>query len=199
MRIAFALLLAVGFASCDAVVVESGVDRATLDMEVNETLTISHIKSIVGAQTQVQALSVVDTDADGTGEYLFLDELSGARLPRAPGSGLRFPLVIDDFKHRGSGNFAEVHGYLYRLFIPGGEGGEVDHGVADADLSEARWSCYAWPAEYGRTGRRSFFVNETGVVRAKEAPALSGGHAPEPNTALGGGEDGGETAWPALD
>ena len=90
-----------------------------------------------------------------------------------------------------------MHGYLYRLFIPGEKGGFVDSGAADADLSEGRWRCYAWPVEYGRTGRRSFFVDESGKVLVEEAPALSGAHAPEPDTALGGGEDGKEPTWEA--
>jgi hypothetical protein len=161
-------------------------------IDTNEALAETHLGSIVSAQIQARAIGVTDVDKNGAGEFLFLDELTGARPTRTPGRGLRRSFLIDEFKHRSTGAYVEVHGYLYRLFLPGPNGTWIDEGEPDPTAVEMRWRCYAWPVEYGRTGRRTFFVDESGVVRSQEAPALSGTHAPEANAALG--EDG-EPAW----
>ena len=179
MRAAAVVLLSVMLIGCDPVPKQTVAERAAMEIETNEALTISHLRSMVSAQIQAKSLNIVDTDEDGRGEFLFLDELSGARPTRAPGKGLRIPLLMDAFKHRGAGGFVEVHGYLYRLFLPGPDGTPVDGKEADPAGSALRWCCYAWPVEYGRSGRRSFYVDESGTVRGEELPGLSGAHAPE--------------------
>ncbi len=170
-----------------------------MEIETNEALTISHLRSMVSAQIQARSLNIVDTDDDRRGEFLFLDELSGARPTRTPGKGLRIPLLMNAFKYRSSGGYAGVHGYLYRLFLPGPGGTWVEAGETDPDESETHWRCYAWPRDYGGTGRRSFYVDVDGTVRAEEAPGLSGAHAPEADAALGGGDDGKEPVWAPCD
>jgi hypothetical protein len=189
------VVLAVLFSGCNPVPTQTVAARAAMDMATNEALAIAHLRSLVSAQATAKALNVVDTDGDGWGEFLFLDELSGARPPRAPGTGMRTPLLIDEFRHHGMGGYVEVHGYLYRLFLPRGAGEYADEGPADGALAEVHWCGYAWPLEYGRTGCRSFYVDEYGTVRAAEAPALSGSHAPRANAASGGGFDGTEVSW----
>jgi hypothetical protein len=192
MRFAFLLVPCILLAGCDPVPTQSVAEGAAMEVETNEALAQAHLVSIGNAQVQARALCIVDTDRNGAGEFLFLDELTGARPARTPGQGLRMSLLIDEFKHRSVGGFVEVHGYLYLLLLPGKDGTWVDEGEADSVTDEMRWRCYAWPVEYGRTGRRSFFIDESGVVRAREAPGLSGTHAPDADAAF----DGGEPAWP---
>lgn len=195
MRFIAVVLVSICLVSCDPLPKQTVAEAAAMEIEANEALAESHLRSIVSAQSQVKALGVVDTDQDGSGEFLFLDELSGARPPRGPGAGLRASLLIGEFKRRGVGGYVDVHGYLYRLFLAGADGRSIDEGVPDTGLAEMQWCCYAWPADYGRTGRRSFYVNEYGIVCAEEAPALSGAHAPDPKTALGEGADRSSPAW----
>jgi hypothetical protein len=38
----------------------------------------------------------------------------------------------------------------------------------DALRAEQYWCCYAWPSAYGTTGRRAFFVNDTGHLLATD-------------------------------
>jgi hypothetical protein len=38
----------------------------------------------------------------------------------------------------------------------------------DAARAERYWCCYAWPVTYGSTGKRTFFVNESGHVLAAD-------------------------------
>ena len=195
MRFIAVVLVSILLASCEPLPKQTAAEAAAMEIETNEALAESHLRSIVSAQSQVKALCVVDTDQDGSGEFLFLDELSGARPARAPGAGLRVSLLIGEFKRRGVGGYVDVHGYLYRLFLKGPDGRCIDEGKPDTGMAEMQWCCYAWPAAYGRTGRRSFYVNEYGIVRAEEAPALSGAHAPDPETALGESTDRSSPAW----
>ena len=36
--------------------------------------------------------------------------------------------------------------------------------VNDADNAELAWCAYAWPANFGNTGNRAFFVNQQGEI-----------------------------------
>jgi hypothetical protein len=195
MRFAVVITLSILFVGCDPVPKQTAAEQAELTVETNEALAVSNLRSMVSAETKAKALCVVDVDDDGWGEFLFLNELAGARAPRGPGRGLPIPLLPDAFKHRGAGGFVEVHGYLYRLFLIDAGGTPLDDGAADPTQAEVKWSCYAWPVEYGRSGRLSFYADETGVVRAEEAPGLSGAHAPEAAATLVRGDDGKQPAW----
>jgi hypothetical protein len=63
-------------------------------------------------------------------------------------------------------------GYCFRILLPGKGGvgvkeratGEPFDGEVDTDLAEAAWCCYAWPEKRGESGKRVFFVNQTGDV-----------------------------------
>jgi len=50
-------------------------------------------------------------------------------------------------------------------------------GPIDTDAAEERWYCYAWPMDAGRTGTRSFYIDQSGVLLAPEDPRESPPHA----------------------
>ena len=155
------------------VVIVPNVRSANLNR--NESAAIATLKNISSGQAQCQASGVIDVNANGAGEYGFFGELAGSatvRGSRAPVS----PLLL-------STAFAEIvnsrvvrSGYVFQMFLPGKDrqgiaedpaGGDAqnDNGV-DATLAETLWCCYAWPQDQGRSGRRSFFINQSGDVLA---------------------------------
>ena len=63
-------------------------------------------------------------------------------------------------------------GYYYQMFLPDsnlaplgetGPGGGAGVNIS-ASSAEVFWSCYAWPAGRGTSGRRAFFVNHVGQI-----------------------------------
>jgi len=188
MRTFALLLVVVAVAGCDAAVGGTGEEKLALQVEVNEALTVSHLRSLVGAQSQAKSLGVVDVDEDGAGEFGYIGELSGAMRLRGSGAGLKLPLLSADFKNQSSGGAVEVHGYLFRVYLPAETGRPVPVGEADdvsPELATDEWACYAWPVRYGVTGKRTFFVDASGVIRALDDPTHSGANQPEPTEALG--------------
>ena len=200
-------LVLLALPACDAVVGDTSDERGALEVEVNEALTVSHLKSIQGAQLQFQALGLVDEDADGAGEFGLLAEMSGATGLRGSGAKIRFPLLPSDFRHLSGAGFAEVHGYVYRVFLPGAAGEPLGDGArttgdVDADAAERTWTLYAWPSRYGVTGRRTFYVSAEGSLYETDRPEFSGASGPGPFAALAGtGDLRGKTgsAWTPVD
>jgi hypothetical protein len=165
-------------------------DEKALRIETNEALAVSHLRSLVSAQIQAQSLLVIDADEDGIGEFAFMSELSGTRDPRGPGEGLEMPLLGGSFtSHSPDGRF-EVHGYRFRSYLPGPSGEPVgdDPAVAspdvNADGAEEGWLCYAWPATYGESGRRTFVVGRSGAVHAADLPEVPSDLGPDAASAL---------------
>jgi hypothetical protein len=171
----------------------AGGDAGSARIEMQENLAVAHLRSIAAAETQAQSLAVVDADEDGIGEFLFLAELGGARKPRGPGGGLKFPILGEKYKTLGSGGFVELDGYLYRVFLPGdgpipaSEGAGASEAVS-ADGAEREWLVYAWPVRYGTTGKRTFAMDSSGAIVAADVPAHSGSGAPASGAALVDGE-----------
>lgn len=143
----------------------------------NESAAIATLRSIASSQAQCRSSAAIDTNGNGSGEYGFLAELSGATGVRSDESGgvstqRITPAVL-------SGAFGGVQnsritrsGYLFQMFLPSSAaaplteaaaGGGAGVSVAAAE-SEILWSCYAWPASRGNSGRRAFFVNQWGEV-----------------------------------
>ena len=59
----------------------------------NETSTIGTLRSLSSAEAEFQARQIVDQDADGLGEYGFLQELAGSVIPRGAASLLDPPSI----------------------------------------------------------------------------------------------------------
>jgi len=148
----------------------------------NETAAIATLRNIISAQSQFQTTARADENTNGVGEYGFFAELSGAQPPRGIGLPLNPPVLSTAFRNvltDGAGaGYVSRSGYMYKMFLPAAVGvptpeaaapGGIAAGVLDGDLAETSWCCYAWPADYGNTGNRTFFVNQGGDILATDA------------------------------
>jgi hypothetical protein len=142
---------------------------------------VATLRLIVEAQEQFKAARVVDLDGDGIGEFGVFRELVGTVALRTNSCGintgglaLESPLLPPRFGHP-SVRRAEVRrsGYIFKVFLPGLAGHAVEeHAYSPFDSlegcdeagAETDWCAYAWPVRRGTSGRRTFFVNQSGVV-----------------------------------
>jgi len=139
----------------------------------HETAAAGTLRSLAAAQTTFVVRCFVDQDGDGAGEYGCLRELCGSAIVRgrsrtlAPGE--MFPGAMGKVNKLG---IVTKTGYCYIVYLPTNAGpaisGDAGAGpVADplnADAQETRWCAYAWPKEYGVTGRRVFVINQQAEV-----------------------------------
>ena len=146
-------------------------------LNANESAAIATLKNISSAQSQCQASGIIDANTNGAGEYGFFAELAGAvgvRNDQAGGVGterISPPYLSAAF---GNVNATRVlrSGYFFAMFLPGAAsaptaeaatGGASGVNIISAD-AEVMWCCYAWPSSYGNSGKRTFFVNQSGDV-----------------------------------
>ncbi len=151
---------------------------------VNEPAAVATIRNAVMAQAQVQQSAKIDVDMDGVGEHGGHKELSGALKGRM-NEKLFPPVLSGAFQHLRDPGVVLRSGYCYRIFLPGEDGapvgeptnGYLGNSAIDADLAEKNFVVYAWPVEYGKTGNRTFVVNQLGDVLATESKTYSGADA----------------------
>lgn len=158
----------------------------------NESAAIATLKNISSGQAQMQASGLIDANENGSGEYAFFAEMSGAVPVRGSGRhcsppvlGQRFGKVVNGRVHTG--------GYVFQMFLRGRDGkwvaeaanGGGDGVAVDASRSETEWLCYAWPESHDWTGKRAFLITHGGDVLAcnLHARAYSGEDGPEPGVA----------------
>ncbi len=158
----------------------------------NEGAAISTLRAVASAQAQMQSSCVIDTDADGGGEYGYFGEMAGVaplRIWTAGGPDLdQNNLVLDPpILPTAFGNtilnaageaVVERSGYLLKMFLPAatngndiagipetgpnGVGGATAGNFPDPDNGEIMWCCYAWPEDAENTGNRVFFIDQEG-------------------------------------
>jgi prepilin-type N-terminal cleavage/methylation domain-containing protein len=141
----------------------------------NETSTIGSLRSLASSQAEFQARQIVDQDADGLGEYGFLQELAGTVIPRGGVGTLDPPSISQSLGNVDATGVATKGGYVYVMFLPGGAGAEIQEpplgafpgaNAADANFEETRWCCYAIPQTIRNTGNRAFVINQQAEVYA---------------------------------
>ena len=152
-------------------------------LSANETSAISTMRNLTSCEAQFQASAKADVDSDGTGEFGMFRELSGASAVRTAaagtttgGSALNPPVLSGAFRTMNANNEVSRSGYLFKVMLPGAAGIAVTEtaGTAafstpvDNDLVETTWCAYSWPASYGNSGNRSFFVNQSGDITGTE-------------------------------
>jgi len=148
----------------------------------NEAAVIGTLKSIASSQAQLKASGVIDGNDNGTGEYGYFQELSGARFTRigappsvAQGSTRASPPALSGAfgNMTVSGGYAGVlrGGYMFVMCLPDVNGSwliepapSAPYDQVDPDQAETLWQCLAWPANYGNSGRRIFFVGNQGEI-----------------------------------
>ncbi len=151
-------------------------------LNANESAAIATLKNICSGQAQCQASGVIDTNSNGSGEYGYFGELSGRTTVRGSTQRISPPVLSTAF-----GNVAAARvsrsGYLFQMYLPdvtaqgmaedatGGDTGN-DNNV-DAGQAETLWSCYAWPQVQGNSGKRTFFVNQSGDVLATNGAVVA--------------------------
>jgi len=152
-------------------------------LSANETSAVATLRSISGAQAQIQASAKIDIDNDGTGEFGMLRELSGGLGVRTNttattvGTTMNPPALSGAFRTFNANSEVSRSGYLFKMYLPadGGVGSQEISTNATAlspalntDLCETSWACYAWPSAYSRSGNRTFFCNQTGDIVATD-------------------------------
>jgi len=145
----------------------------------NEVAAIGALRSLMAGQEEFRMADIIDQDTDGAGEYGFFQELCGTIAPpgyAAPVSPGFFDPVFGVINASG---VASKGGYYFRIFLPGPDGGPAVAEVSGANSATARpgainsrenrWTGYAWPMDYARTGSRAFVINQAGNVFATAA------------------------------
>lgn len=149
-------------------------------INANESAAIATLKNISSSQAQIQAAGVIDANGNGAGEYGYFQELSGRRLVKtgAPASGegvvkVQPPVLSGAFGKVDANGRVLRSGYFFQMYLPGVSATFLAEGdptaaypAVDPSQSEVLWSAYAWPASFGNSGKRCFFVNQQGDVMA---------------------------------
>jgi hypothetical protein len=155
-----------------------------------ETAAIATLRNLAACQVQMQMSGRIDCDGDKVGEYGTFLELTGSTPVRAgyfPGdpAGSDFskagekvnpPILSPALAGVDARGIATKSGYCFVIYLPGDSkvAGFVHEtgpaatpglsGRVGVDVSEQYWCAYAWPAARGKSGNRSFFVNQAGDV-----------------------------------
>ena len=167
----------------------------------NERSAIETLRRIAFAQRLCRQSASVDVDRNNTGEFGYLAELAGTkgvrtRAGRAGRRKISPPLIPLAFGAI-NGSAVAHSGYLFQIYLPDRRGrplpeakdGGVGTRAPSPALAEELWCCYAWPADYGRSGDRAFFINQEGEIlatsNADEAQRYGGlGRAPDAGAAF---------------
>lgn len=149
-------------------------------LNANESAAVATLKNISSAQAQCQASGVIDANNNGAGEYGFFAELSGAlgvRNDEAGGVGterIAPPVLSGAFGNVDANGRVVRSGYVFQMYLPGpsaaavieaANGGSNGQSI-DAANAETLWMCHAWPSSFGNSGKRAFFINQSGDVLA---------------------------------
>lgn len=140
-------------------------------VESNEQAAIARLRAIAKSQLRFRENRAIDADGDGVGEFGFFGELTGAHALRGQSMVLEPPLLEPDAKPVTAGTSVRS-GYLFRIDLPA-ENGSMTAGPPSKDEvsisgAEKRFVAYAWPVDFGTSGRRVFFVDENGEVYASD-------------------------------
>lgn len=110
----------------------------------NESSAIGALRTLSSAQSTFQSSAANDVDVDGTGEFGTLVQMSNA-----------VPPFIDEVLGAGAKS-----GYLFTVTL-----------IGTANSDEVMWEAQANPAAYGQSGNRTFYIDESGVLRGSDTGA----------------------------
>jgi len=146
-------------------------------LNANESAAIATLKNISSSQAQCQSSGAIDVNANGQGEYGFFAELSGKVNVRAGTQKINPPVLSTAFQNINAQSNVALSGYFFRMYLPSSAaagltetattGGDPSNAAGvDATQAETLWCCYAWPQVRGNSGKRTFFVNQSGDILA---------------------------------
>ena len=107
----------------------------------NESSAIGACRTLSSSQATFQASAGMDTDTDGTGEFASLAMLSNATPP-----------YIDEILGQG-----QKSGFTFTMTTTG-----------TTNTDEIMWWATAFPLVYNQTGNRTFYIDESGVLRGSD-------------------------------
>ncbi len=151
-------------------------------LAANESAAIATLRSLSSAQAQIQSSAAIDTDADGGGEYGYFGELAGtdpmrisvAGVPAAGGAvdTLNPAVLSSAFGNVDANGVVTRSGYCFAIWLPDAAippvgvaeaaGGGAGAAFPGSDNAEILWCAYSWPASFGQSGNRAFFINQEG-------------------------------------
>lgn len=159
----------------------------------NETAVIATLRAVATAQAQFVTTNTLDTDGNGIGEYGTFGELGALEPLRGTTTPIGRNLLSVSVATVQATGWAAHHGYQFAMYLPDAGGAGVpalaaNAATIDASLAQGRWTCVAWPSALGKSGTRTFFVNEQGLVLQAREAGYSGALAVPPAGAglLGG-------------
>ena len=139
----------------------------------NEASALGSLKSIVAGQECFKIANAVDLNADGQGEYGFLQEISGANQCRTDNAGTcnggnfgPSPFVPRMLGNVNANNQGLKAGYLFIVYLPATANSSTALYPSPVDIPEATSSymAYAFPESGGRSGTRVFCAHFTGSI-----------------------------------
>jgi prepilin-type N-terminal cleavage/methylation domain-containing protein len=152
-------------------------------LNANESAAVATLKNIASGQAQCQASGVIDVNSNGQGEYGYFGELSGKVDVRGASTQTISPPVLSTAFGNIAASRVSRSGYVFQMFLPDANGqgiAELATGgdptgtlTVDAGQAETLWCCYAWPQAFGNSGKRTFFVNQSGDVLATNAATVT--------------------------
>jgi hypothetical protein len=181
------------------------------------------LRSIASAEEEIRNAAKIDVDRDGSGEFGFPGELSGATPLPGCTEAIDAPVLSGAFRTVTPDGRVQRSGYFIRVWLPDAHGDGVAEvgapppppppppppGVwpcccsgpprplrparaaptdrVDPKLASKKWCAYAWPATYGRSGSRTFFIDQDGRDLCVDDPRYSGENGPLPGAAFAGG------------
>ncbi|MFQ5506836.1 MAG: type IV pilin protein, partial [Planctomycetota bacterium] len=135
----------------------------------SEAVIVQLLKTLNTGQQLLVSRGVLDLNKNATAEYGFIGELAGIRPLRGVGEYLDPPSLNASVGSIDPKGFGTKGGYVYRLYLPDASGVGVPETAAllatvDPGLSESYFTVLAWPATYGSSGQRTFFMNQSGEI-----------------------------------
>ena len=150
----------------------------------NETAALATLRTLTASQAQFQTRASVDTDNNGIGEYGTFYEMASGQPPT----------LSSAFRSVNGDGEVSKSGYHFAVYLPNAtavgqkeQAGGGRSGAVDPELAETTWCAYAWPTSRGKSGNRTFFVNQSGDITYTDASEYSGPDSgPMANSAFDG-------------
>mgnify|MGYP003574031628 FL=1 len=164
------LMIVVAIIAIIAAVAIPGLLRSRIGS--NESSAIASVKAISTGQEQFKNATAVDENANGTGEYGWLEELGGTQQCRGGGATYTTNPVITRVLGTMGTTESAISGYHFMIWLPTALG-TASATYAGGGLPAAGWPvaegafvCYGWPQTVQRTGVRIFAIDGQGMPLA---------------------------------